>query len=42
MKCRHCKKSLKHNFLDLGYAPPSNAYLSKKDLKVQKLIILLK
>ena len=32
MNCRHCKMFLKYTFLDLGYAPPSNAYLSKKDL----------
>lgn len=28
MKCRHCSKELRHTFLDLGFAPPSNAYLS--------------
>ena len=32
MKCRHCHSELKHVFLDLGYAPPSNAYLSKEAL----------
>lgn len=32
MKCRHCQSELKHVFLDLGYAPPSNAYLSKEAL----------
>ena len=32
MNCRHCKKPLKYTFLDLGHAPPSNSYLSKKDL----------
>jgi hypothetical protein len=32
MNCRHCKALLKHTFLDLGFAPPSNAYLSKEDL----------
>lgn len=42
MKCRHCKKSLKHNFLDLGYAPPSNAYLSKKDLNSSETYYPLK
>ena len=30
MNCRHCKASLQHTFLDLGYAPPSNAYLIKE------------
>lgn len=33
MKCRHCKNNLKHIFLDLGFAPPSNDYLSQNDLR---------
>lgn len=33
MKCRHCSTPLKHVFLDLGFAPPSNAYLSPEDLR---------
>lgn len=32
MKCRHCATPLKHIFLDLGFAPPSNAYLTANDL----------
>ena len=32
MNCRHCGTSLNHVFLDLGFAPPSNAYLSAVDL----------
>ncbi len=32
MNCRHCGTSLEHTFLDLGYAPPSNAYLTEADL----------
>jgi SAM-dependent methyltransferase len=32
MNCRHCKKPLTHTFVDLGFAPPSNAYLTKEDL----------
>lgn len=32
MNCRHCHHPLEHVFLDLGFAPPSNAYLSKADL----------
>ena len=28
MQCRHCATPLEHTFLDLGFAPPSNAYLS--------------
>lgn len=33
MNCRHCHHPLQHVFLDLGFAPPSNAYLSGADLK---------
>ena len=33
MRCRHCHSSSLHLFLDLGFAPPSNAYLSEADLK---------
>jgi SAM-dependent methyltransferase len=32
MNCRHCRAPLKHTFLDLGFAPPSNAYLTEADL----------
>ena len=32
MNCRHCSAPLTHRFLDLGFAPPSNAYLAKEDL----------
>jgi len=32
MKCRHCATPLSHTFLDLGFAPPSNAYLTAVDL----------
>ncbi|MEO8021583.1 class I SAM-dependent methyltransferase [Polaromonas sp.] len=32
MKCRHCETPLQHGFLDLGFAPPSNAYLKAADL----------
>ena len=32
MKCRHCKKLIKNTFLDLGFAPPSNAYLTEDAL----------
>jgi len=32
MNCRHCGTPLNHTFLDLGFAPPSNAYLSREDL----------
>jgi hypothetical protein len=33
MKCRHCGTTLVHTFLDLGFAPPSNAYLGTEDLR---------
>jgi SAM-dependent methyltransferase len=32
MNCRHCAAPLQHTFLDLGFAPPSNAFLSVEDL----------
>lgn len=32
MNCRHCGTPLTHVFLDLGFAPPSNAYLTRDDL----------
>lgn len=32
MKCRHCGSPLTTSFLDLGFAPPSNAYLRAEDL----------
>src|SRR5262249_30533122 len=34
MICRHCAESLRHTFLDLGFAPPSNAYLTARDLQL--------
>ena len=33
MKCRHCGQPLQLQFLDLGSAPPSNAYLSEAALR---------
>jgi SAM-dependent methyltransferase len=32
MKCRHCGMALEHNLVDLGFAPPSNAYVYAEDL----------
>ncbi|GAA3715390.1 methyltransferase C-terminal domain-containing protein [Oceanisphaera sediminis] len=32
MKCRHCQHELTLSFLDLGSAPPSNAYLTAEQL----------
>lgn len=42
MKCRHCQAESEHVFLDLGYAPPSNAYLRKDDLRAPELTYPLK
>jgi SAM-dependent methyltransferase len=42
MKCRHCGTSLEHTFLDLGFAPPSNAYLSQEALARPELYFPLK
>lgn len=33
MKCRHCQSELTTTFVDLGSAPPSNAYLTAAQLK---------
>ncbi|KUI12594.1 SAM-dependent methyltransferase [Mycolicibacterium acapulense] len=32
MKCRHCGAPVEHRFMDLGFAPPANAYLNAEDL----------
>lgn len=32
MRCRHCNALVHHTFLDLGFAPPSNAYLLEANL----------
>lgn len=42
MRCRHCQAALEHVFLDLGFAPPSNAYLSKEALCVPETTFPLK
>ena len=33
MKCRHCCSELNQIFIDLGFAPPSNSYLTEEDLE---------
>ena len=35
--CRHCNCTLNHNFLDLGFSPPSNAYLTRESLSKPEL-----
>ena len=42
MKCRFCKELTEDIFLDLGYAPPSNAYLNKNELNVPEVFFPLK
>ena len=42
MNCRHCKTPLTHTFLDLGFAPPSNAYLTAEQLTQQETKFPLK
>jgi hypothetical protein len=42
MKCRHCSNLLNKTFIDLGYAPPSNAYLTKSQLNQHELYYPLK
>lgn len=42
MKCRHCGSELERTFVDLGFAPPSNAYLTENDLTSPELYFPLK
>jgi SAM-dependent methyltransferase len=42
MNCRHCHAPLDHLFLDLGFAPPSNAFLKAEDLAKPELYFPLK
>lgn len=42
MNCRHCTQPLEHIFLDLGFAPPSNAYLAVGDLQKAETYFPLK
>lgn len=37
MKCRHCGSELQLPFLDLGNAPPSNAYLTKEAVRAPEI-----
>ncbi|OBF66051.1 SAM-dependent methyltransferase [Mycobacterium sp. 852002-51971_SCH5477799-a] len=37
MKCRHCSAPVQQSFVDLGFAPPSNAYLHAEDLSVPEV-----
>jgi hypothetical protein len=42
MNCRHCSNQLEHIFLDLGFTPPSNDYLSNADLNKSEIYYPLK
>src|SRR5258708_11600957 len=42
MNCRHCGAALEHVFLDLGSAPPSNAFLTAADLDAPESYFPLK
>lgn len=42
MNCRFCGKILAHEFIDLGCAPPSNAYLTARDLNRPEVYYPLK
>lgn len=42
MNCRHCGTPLTHTFVDLGFAPPSNAYLTQEDLNQPEIWYPLK
>lgn len=42
MKCRHCGSELRLSFLDLGSAPPSNAYLAATGLRTPEVIYPLR
>lgn len=42
MRCRHCRETLRYGFLDLGHAPPSNAYLHEAQLHAPEITFPLK
>lgn len=42
MNCRHCHTPLEHVFIDLGSAPPSNAFLTAADLEAPERYYPLK
>ncbi len=42
MKCRHCGSELRLPFLDLGSAPPSNAYLTDAGLRAAEIWLPLR
>ena len=42
MNCRNCKSALSLELIDLGFSPPSNAYLSPEDLNKVEVWVPLK
>ena len=42
MNCRFCGKALTHEFIDMAYAPPSNAFLTKDQLNEPEVFYPLK
>jgi SAM-dependent methyltransferase len=42
MKCRHCGSELRLSFLELGNAPPSNAYLTAEALRAPEVCLPLR
>lgn len=42
MKCRHCQSDLQLPLINLGYAPPSNAYRTEADLNQPELTFPLR
>ena len=42
MRCRHCRQGLETVFLDLGSAPPSNAFLSAEELSRPEVYLPLR
>jgi SAM-dependent methyltransferase len=42
LNCRHCGAALQHAFLDLGFAPPANNYLSREDLSQPEVYLPLR
>lgn len=42
MKCRHCSGEVSLQMIDLGFAPPSNAYLTEEDLSKPEMYLPLR
>ncbi|MBX7242071.1 MAG: class I SAM-dependent methyltransferase [Bacteroidia bacterium] len=42
MKCRFCNQALEHEFVDLGFSPPSNSFLTQNQLNEPEVYFPLK